>query len=434
MENFSEIYKQKLTSAEGIAQMIKSGYNCASPICMGEPVDIMNAIAHRVKNGEIENIKTNGTLNIGNRDYFNEEFAGKFDFRSWFFGAGSRKGGQEGRFDYFSYNYSDYPRIYDMRNDLDALLMVVSPMDEHGYFSTGAYFGETLGMLRNAKHVFVDVNKYMPRTFGENFIHISQVEAVCENHEPIIELPVSSISENDYKIGGYIAEMVPDGATIQIGIGGISGALGKALADKKDLGIHTEMFSDAMVELIECGAVTNERKTFHKRQSVSTFCFGSKKVYDYINNNPSLVMLPVDYVNDPYNIAKNDNFISVNAGLEVDFFGQVCSESIGPVPFSGPGGQFDYVKGAKMSRGGRSFIAMPSTAKKGTISKIKPMLTTGAAVTSHKNEVDCIVTEYGVAQLFGKTMRERTEELINIAHPDFREELRFEAKKMNILI
>ena len=434
MENFSEIYKQKLTSAEGIAQMIKSGYNCASPICMGEPVDIMNAIARRVKNGEIENIKTNGTLNIGNRDYFNEEFAGKFDFRSWFFGAGSRKGGQEGRFDYFSYNYSDYPRIYDMRNDLDALLMVVSPMDEHGYFSTGAYFGETLGMLRNAKHVFVEVNKYMPRTFGENFIHISQVEAVCENHEPIIELPVSSISENDYKIGGYIAEMVPDGATIQIGIGGISGALGKALADKKDLGIHTEMFSDAMVELIECGAVTNERKTFHKRQSVSTFCFGSKKVYDYINNNPSLVMLPVDYVNDPYSIAKNDNFISVNAGLEVDFFGQVCSESIGPVPFSGPGGQFDYVKGAKMSGGGRSFIAMPSTAKKGTISKIKPMLTTGAAVTSHKNEVDCIVTEYGVAQLFGKTMRERTEELINIAHPDFREELRFEAKKMNILI
>ena len=176
MENFSEIYKQKLTSAEGIAQMIKSGYNCASPICMGEPVDIMNAIARRVKNGEIENIKTNGTLNIGNRDYFNEEFAGKFDFRSWFFGAGSRKGGQEGRFDYFSYNYSDYPRIYDMRNDLDALLMVVSPMDEHGYFSTGAYFGETLGMLRNAKHVFVEVNKYMPRTFGENFIHISQVE------------------------------------------------------------------------------------------------------------------------------------------------------------------------------------------------------------------------------------------------------------------
>lgn len=193
--------------------------------------------------------------------------------------------------------------------------------------------------------------------------------------------------------------MVPDEATIQIGIGGVSGALGKALAGKKDLGIHTEMFSDAMVDLIECGAVTNEKKTFHKRQSVSTFCFGSKRVYDYIDNNPSLVMLPVEYVNDPYNIAKNDKFVSVNAGLEVDFFGQVCSETLGPVPFSGSGGQFDYVKGAKMSKGGRSFIAMNSTAKGGSISRIKPMLTYGSAVTTHKNEVDCIVTEFGVAEL-----------------------------------
>jgi len=289
-------------------------------------------------------------------------------------------------------------------------------------------------LLRNAKHIYLEVNKYMPRTFGENFIHISQVEALCENHQPIFELPVGEPSEIDYKIGNIIAEMVPDEATIQIGIGGVSGALGKALKDKKDLGIHTEMFSDAMVELIECGAVTNEKKNIHRRQSVSTFCFGSKKVYDYIDNNPSVLMLPVEYVNDPYVISKMDKFVSVNAGLEVDFFGQVCSETIGPVPFSGPGGQFDYVKGAKMSKGGISFIAMSSTAKGGEISRIKPMLSYGAAVTSHKNEVDCIVTEYGVAKLFGKTMRERTRELINIAHPKFREELEFNAKKMNILI
>lgn len=434
MGKFDLMYKERLTNAEGIAKLIKSGYNCASPICMGEPVDVINAIAARVARGEIDHIKTNGTLTFGGRDYLKPEFEGKFDFISWFFGAGSRKGGQEGRFDYFSVNYSDYPRVYDLRNDLDALIMVVSPMDEHGYFSTGPYFGETLGMLRNAKHVFVEVNKYLPRTFGQNFIHISQVEALCEHDEPIFELPVGEPSENDYKIGNIIAEMVPDEATIQIGIGGVSGALGKALAGKKDLGIHTEMFSDAMVELIECGAVTNEKKTINKRQSVSTFCFGSKKVYEYIDNNPSLVMLPVEYVNDPYVIAQNDKFVSVNAGLEVDFFGQVCSETIGPVPFSGPGGQFDYVKGAKMSKGGRSFIAMTSTAKGGTISRIKPMLTYGAAVTSHKNEVDCIVTEYGAAELFGKTMRERTRALINIAHPKFREELLFEAKKMNILI
>lgn len=434
MGKFDTMYNEKLTTAEGIASLIKSGWNLASPICMGEPIDVVNAIAKRVKSGEISNIKTNGTLTFGGRDYLEAEYQGKFDFVPWFIGAGSRKGAQEGRFDYMSVNYSDYPRVYDMRNDLDAVLMVVSPMDQHGYFSTGAYFGETMGMLRNAKHIYVEVNKYMPRTFGENFVHISQVEAICENHEPIFELPVGEPSEIDYKIGNIIAEMVPDEATIQIGIGGVSGALGKALKDKKDLGIHTEMFSDAMIELIECGAVTNEKKNIHRRQSVSTFCFGSKKVYDYIDNNPSVLMLPVEYVNNPCVIAQMDKFISVNAGLEVDFFGQVCSETIGPVPFSGPGGQFDYVKGTKMSKGGISFIAMASTAKGGEISRIKPMLSYGAAVTSHKNEVDCIVTEYGVAKLFGKTMRERTRELINIAHPKFREELEFNAKKMNILI
>ncbi len=434
MSNFFQMYKEKLTTAEGIADLIKSGYNCASPICMGEPTDILNAIASRVSRGEISGIKTNGTLVFPGKDYLKPEFSGKFDCLSWFFGPGTRKGGQDGRIDYFSVNYSEFPRVYDLRNDLDAVFMVVSPMDEHGYFSTGPYCGESLSMLRNAKHVFLEVNKFLPRTFGENFVHISKVEALCENDEPIIELPVTPPSETDQKIGEFIAEMVPNEATIQIGIGGVSGALGKALSGKKDLGVHTEMFSDAMVELIECGAVTNEKKTIHKRQSVSTFCFGSKKVYDYLNNNPSVLMLPVDYVNDPYIIAKHDKFISVNAGLEVDFFGQVCSESIGYIPFSGPGGQFDYVKGAKMSRGGRSFISMPSTAKGGSISKIKSVLASGASITSHKNEVDCIVTEYGVAELYGKTIRERTKALINIAHPKFREELTFEAKKMNILI
>jgi acyl-CoA hydrolase len=288
--------------------------------------------------------------------------------------------------------------------------------------------------MRKAKHIYVEVNKFMPRTFGENFIHISQVEAICEKDEPIYNLKAAAPTEKDYKIGNFIAEMVPDGATLQFGIGGVSGAMGEALKNKRDLGIHTEMFSDAMVELIEAGAVTNERKNINCRQTVSTFCFGSQKVYDYINNNPSLVMLPVEYVNDPYIIAKNDNFISVNAGLEVDFLGQVCSESIGATPFSGSGGQFDYVKGAKMSKGGISFIAMNSTAKNDTISRIKSCLSYGAAVTTHKNEVNCIVTEYGVAQLMGKSVRERTKALINIAHPKFREELAFEAKKRNILI
>ncbi|MCI1930104.1 MAG: 4-hydroxybutyrate--acetyl-CoA CoA transferase [Clostridia bacterium] len=434
MGKFENSYKEKLTTAEGIASLVKTGDVCASPMCMGEPLDIINAIGDRVEKGEITNIVQNCNFVAPGKCYEKPEMFGKFDYISWFFSASTRKGGQDGRFDYMQANYNDFPRFFDMRGDIDRFFLVVSPMDEHGYFSMGAYVGEAMGIMRKAKHIYVEVNKFMPRTFGENFIHISEVEAICEKDEPIYNLQVGAPTEKDYKIGNYIADMVPDGATLQFGIGGVSGAMGEALKDKKDLGIHTEMFSDAMVDLIEMGAVTNEKKNINRRQSVSTFCFGSKKVYDYINNNPSLAMLPIEYVNDPYIIAKNDNFISVNAGLEVDFLGQVCSESIGDVPYSGSGGQFDYVKGAKMSKGGISFIAMNSTAKNDTISRIKPCLTYGAAVTTHKNEVNCIVTEYGVAQLMGKSVRERTKALINIAHPKFREELLFEAKKRNILI
>jgi len=434
MEKFDLSYARKLVTAEAIAALVQTGDVLASPICMGEPLDIINAIGKRVENGEITDIIQNCNLVSPGRCYEKPDMFGKFNYMSWFFSGNTRKGGQDGRFDYMQANYNDFPRYFDMRGDIDRFYLVVSPMDEHGYFSMGSYFGEALGMLKKAKHVYVEVNKYMPRTFGTNFVHISQVDAVCEKDEPIYNLPAAKPGENDYKIGNFIAEMVPDGATLQFGIGGVSGAMGEALKSKKDLGIHTEMFSDAMVELIECGAVTNMKKAVNSRVSVSTFCFGSQKVYDYINNNPALVMMPVEYVNDPYVIAQHDNFISVNAGLEVDFLGQVCSESIGETPFSGSGGQFDYVKGAKMSRGGISFIAMSSTAKNGTISRIKPCLTYGAAVTSHKNEVNCIVTEYGVAELLGKSVRERTKALIAIAHPKFRDELLFEAKRRNILI
>lgn len=434
MRNYEEIYKAKLTTAEDIASRIQNGDVCASPICMGEPYSIVQALAKRVADHKVENVQLHGTLTMPGKDYLDPEFQGSLQHVSWFFGAGSRKGAQSGKFDYMPSNYSDFTMMWSLRPSLDVLFMVVSPMDKHGYFSMGAYAGEAIGMARLAKRIYIEVNENMPRTYGENFIHVSQVDGICEYNVPLIELPDAQPNEQEKKMGEYIAELVPDGATIQLGIGGVAGAIGKALVNKRDLGIHTEMFADSMVDLIEAGAVSNDKKNIFRGRSVSTFCLGTKKVYDFIDQNPGVCMLPVEYVNNPYTIGQIDNFISVNAGLEVDFLGQVCAESIGPMPFSGSGGQFDYVKGVKMSKGGKSFIAMNSTAKNDTISKIKPMLTLGATVTTHKNEVDCIVTEYGVAVLKGKTMRERTKELINIAHPKFREELTLEAKKLNILI
>ena len=265
-------------------------------------------------------------------------------------------------------------------------------------------------------------------------VHISQVTALCESDVALPVMPPAKIDEVSKKIGDFIAEEVPDGATLQLGIGAVPDAVGLALKDKHDLGIHTELFTDSMVELIECGAVTNMRKPLYQSKTVATLAFGSERMYDFIDDNPAFVLLPVNVVNDPAVIAQHPDFISVNAALEVDFFGQVCAESIGTRHVSGSGGQVDYVRGATQSKGGKSFIAFPSTAKNGTISRIKPTLTPGSIVTTSKNDVDYIVTEYGMAKLRGKTLSERTKSLIAIAHPDFRDELTREAKKQNILI
>ena len=258
--------------------------------------------------------------------------------------------------------------------------------------------------------------------------------AIVENTHDMPVLPPTKIDETSKIIGGYIAEQIPDGACIQLGIGAIPDAVGAALKEKHDLGIHTEMFTDSMVELIECGAVNNSKKQIHRYQSVTTFAYGSQRIYDYIDDNPGIAFLPVDYVNDPAVICRNDNVISVNAALEVDLWGQVCAESVGTRHVSGSGGQVDYVRGACQSKGGKSFIAFSSTAKNDTINKIKPVLTPGAIVTTSKNDVDYIVTEYGVAHMRGESLASRAKQLIAIAHPNFRDELRFEAKKRGMMI
>ena len=429
------IYKAKLRTPEEIAEYIENDFICACPTCMAEPAAIVHAIGERARNNEITNVQHHSLISPGGGDYLDPELAGKYYHVSWFTSGASRQGVQDGRFDFMPAHYSEIPKIWrEYIPRLDVFYATVSPMDKHGFFSFGLVAAESLAQLERAKYVFLEVNDQVPRVMGTHVVHISQVTALCENSYPMPTLPEMPLSENSKKMGTMIAEMIPNGATIQFGIGEVPNAVGKLLLEKKDLGIHTEMFTDSMVDLIEAGAVTNMKKNIDIGKTVAAFCWGSQRMYDFIDDNRSIELHGVDYVNSPYIIGKLDNFVSINAGLEIDLLGQVCSESIGYKNYSGTGGQLDFVRGCSISKGGKSFIAMNSTAKNGTLSKIKPILTPGAAVTTTKNDIDNVVTEYGIARLKGKTAGQRAKALIDIAHPKFREELLFEARKMNLMV
>ena len=395
---------------------------------------IISAIARRVREDDLSGLKVHTLLDVYPYEFYaDDSLAGKMTGCSWFSSAGARKAINGGYGDFIPSYYRDIPGLM-AGYEFDAYCVAVSPMDKHGYFSLGLTSSCCEALFDRSKRIFVEVNENMPRAVACMQLHVSQVDAIIENNIPLPELPKSALDETSIIIGNLIAEQIPDGACIQLGIGAIPDATGMALKSKHDLGIHTEMFVDSMVELIECGAVNNSKKQIHRGKSVTTFAYGSKRIYDYIDDNPAIELLPVNYVNDPNVICKNDNMISINAALEVDLWGQVCAESVGTKHMSGSGGQIDYVRGACQSKGGMSFIAFSSTAKNGTISKIRPILTPGAVCTTSKNDVDCIVTEYGIAKLRGKSLGERSKQLIEIAHPDFRDELRFEAKKRGMMI
>lgn len=430
MNKWREMYQQKLTTAEEAVKLIKPGNYVATTIGTGEPPALLEAMA---KDDELTNITHCQLLALRKSKFLEPEMASRFRHVSWFTGGAGRKPVQEGRADFVPCFYHEIPMLHTDYWDYDVFFCSVSRMDEHGWFSFGTSVSSARAIRNKSKKVILEVNNNFPRTLGNSMIHISEVDALIENHSPMFELPIAPITETDKIIGESIAELVPDGATIQLGIGGIPNAAAMALCGKKDLGIHTEMFTDGMIDMIECGAVTNAKKNLHKYKCIATFAMGSQRLYDYINDNLGVEFHPVSYTNDPNTIAAHDNFISINACIEVDLIGQVCSESIGPVHFSGTGGQVDFVRGCSKSKGGKSFITMYSTAKKGTISKVVPMLTPGAHVTTSKNDVDYVVTEYGVAKLKGKTARERALAMISIAHPDFREELTQAARKMFLI-
>ena len=433
--DYQELYKAKHTTAEALAAQVQNGWLIGMDAGASQTPTIISALAARARNNEIAGVRVQTLLDVYPLEYLaDNSLFGKLTSEAWFSGGGSRRAVNGGYGDIIPNYYRDIPKYIRAMYDYDAFCVSVSPMDKHGWFSLSTVSSYSPAMIEKAKRVFLEVNDRQPRAVCGAQIHISQVAGLIEVSHELPVLPPTKIDAVSETIGGLIAERIDDGSCIQLGIGAIPDAVGAALCAKHDLGIHTEMFTDSMVELIARGAVNNSKKQIHRGQSVTTFAFGSQRIYDYIDDNPGIAILPVDYVNDPNVICRNDNMISINAALEVDFWGQVCAESVGTKHMSGSGGQIDYVRGATQSKGGKSFIAFSSTAKGGTISKIKSTLTPGAVCTTSKNDVDYIVTEFGVAHLRGQSLASRTRQLIAIAHPDFRDQLTFEAKQRGIMI
>lgn len=416
------MYKDKLITATQAAELIKSNSRVVLGHAAGTPIDVVKAMTENKE--RYENVEIVHMLSLSAGEYMREDMEGHFRHNALFVGANSRNTLKSGYGDYTPCFFNEVPNLFrDGSLPVDTAIVQLSPPDKDGYMSFGVSNDYTSCAAEVAKTVIAEVNPNMPRVLGDNFIHIDDVDYIVETNNPIYEIAPPKITDIEKAIGEHCASLVDDGSTLQLGIGAIPDAVLLFLKDKKDLGIHTEMFSDGVIDLVECGVINNSKKTLHPGKMISTFLMGSKRLYDFVDNNPDVELYPVDYVNHPAIIMQNDNIISINSCLQVDLMGQVSSESIGLRQFSGVGGQVDYVRGASMAKGGKSIIAIPSTASKGTLSRIVPFIDTGSAITTSRNDVHYIVTEYGIANLKGKTLRERAKALIAIAHPDFRASL-----------
>ncbi|KGK88841.1 acetyl-CoA hydrolase/transferase C-terminal domain-containing protein [Clostridium sp. HMP27] len=417
--DWRELYNAKLVSAKEAVSVIKSGDKVVVGHAISEPSTIVDAM---VKNKEgYENVEIIHMLPMGKMEYVNIGMEKHFRHNALFVGARTRDAVASGRADYTPCFFHEIPNLFKRSYiPVDVALIQVTPPDKHGYCSLGVSSDYIKPAAECAKLVIAEVNDKLPRTLGNCFVHISDMDYIVESSHPLIELKPPKITDVEKAIGENCASLIEDGATLQLGIGAIPDAVLLFLKDKKDLGIHSEMISDGVVELVESGVITNKKKTINPGKMIVTFLMGTRRLYDFIDDNPMVELHPVDYVNDPYIIMQNDNMISINSCVQVDLTGQVASESVGLTQISGVGGQVDFVRGANMSKNGKSIMALPSTASKGTISKIVPLLDEGAAITTSRNDVDYIVTEYGIARLKGKTLRDRARELINIAHPKFR--------------
>jgi 4-hydroxybutyrate CoA-transferase len=415
-------YKQKVCTPEQAVNWVCSGNRVWIHTGCATPEPLVEALTARAD--DLHDVEIFHMVACGSAAYCQPEMVGHFRLNSLFLSGCVRGAVAEGRADYSPISLSDIENFLESGEmPLDVALIQTAPPDAHGFLSLGVSVDCTLTAARRARVIVAEVNHQMPRTLGDTYLHVSQVTAVVETSRPVLELrpePATGVQE---RVARNVASLIPDGATLQMGIGGIPNAVLTCLSNHRDLGIHSEMCSDGVVPLIESGVINGSRKSLHPGKAVTGFVLGSKLLFDFLDSNPGFEFMPTRYVNDPIVIGQNNDMISINSALQVDVTGQVCADSIGTRPYSGFGGQLDFIRGAGRSRGGKPIIALPATAKNGTVSRIVPMLDPGAGVVTTRSDVHYVVTEYGIAYLRGKTLRQRAEALIEIADPKFRDEL-----------
>jgi len=432
MSAVQALYAARVTSAEDAVRRISSGMRVYLTGNCSVPQTLLAALVRRAP--DLWDVEIAQVLTIGPADYVAPEMAGHLRVNTLFISDNVRAAVNDGRTDFTPVFLGEVPRLF--KSGLlapDVALVHVSPPDEHGFCSFGIEVGLTKPAAQSAKVVIAEMNPRMPRTLGDSFIHLSKLDLVVPVDYPLPEIRMGDTSETVQRIAEHVAGLIPDGATLQTGIGAIPDAVLSRLENHKDLGIHTELFSDGIIDLINRGVITGERKTLHQGKVIAGFVLGTQRLYDFIHDNPVIEFHPQDYVNDPFVIGQNARMVAINSAIEVDLTGQVCADSIGPRLYSGVGGQLDFIYGASRSQGGVPVIALPSTALGGKASRIVAMLKPGAGVTTSRNHVHFVVTEHGVADLYGKTVRQRARALIAIADPSFREDLERAAHDLRYL-
>jgi 4-hydroxybutyrate CoA-transferase len=430
---WSEAYRRRVTSAEDAVAAIVSGQNVWIHAGCANPEELVRAMVARAD--ELRGVTVSHLLTFGYAEHVDAKHAASFRHRALFTGANVRSAVNEGRADFVPVFLGEIPRLIESGQlPVDVALIQVSEPDEHGFCSYGVGVECTKAAAERASAVLALVNRQMPRALGDAFIHVSRLTRVVEIDRPVIELPMATeIGEVARRIGAHIAELIENGSTLQMGIGEIPDAVLLFLKDKRNLGIHTEMFSDGVVELFESGVVNGEAKTLHRGKIIASFVLGTRKCFDFLDNNPFVEFHPSDYVNDPFVIAQNEKMVAINSALSVDITGQVCADSIGRSIYSGFGGQLDFIRGAARSKGGRPIIALPATARDGSVSRIVDTLAEGSGVVTTRGDVHYVVTEHGIASLHGKSLRERARQLIAVADPRFRDDLEAAARRRRLL-
>ena len=425
------LYEERLCSAEQAMRSVHSGRRVFLTGNCSVPKTLLSALIERAKG--LHDVEISQVLTIGNLGCVTPEMEGHLRVNSMFVSDDVREAVNAGRADFTPVFLSEIPKLYRTRLPIDVALVHVSPPDEHGFCSFGIEVGVTKTAAEVAKIVIAEVNPSMPRTLGDSFIHVSKLTHIVAVDYPLPEVRMGEPSDVQTAIARQIAALIEDGSTLQTGIGGIPDAVLGFLEDKRNLGVHTELFSDGIIRLVEQGVINNESKSLHPGKIIGGFVMGTRQLYDFIHDNPIIELHPTEYVNDPFRISQNERMVSINSAIEVDLTGQVCADSLGRIFYSGVGGQLDFIRGAARSKGGKPIIALPSTARGDSVSRIVPELKAGAGVVTTRNDVHYVVTEYGVADLYGRTIAQRVRALIEIAHPRFREDLERKAREWHYL-